>query len=228
MGEKTGRTTVLCVGNPMLARPTRKVAIGNGDEFRSAVRDVEVLTEVLRGSRGVGLAANQVGISKSIAVLEDLTVRDDERLLDKGLETLPLVQMINPVITNRSAEVIVHMEGCLSIPGLYCFVERHDSVTVEWTNAGGEKMRKEFRGWPARIVQHEVDHLDGIVISQKAVKGILIGEYEYREFWREMSPMEIIKQLGADREEGLRSATPRVVERTHTEMCQVADWFTVE
>ncbi len=78
--------------------------------------------------------------------------------------------MINPVILKKSTETDKDEEGCLSLPGLVGDIQRSISVDVEWLDIKGKKMKKHITGYGARVVQHEVDHLDGIMISDKFLK----------------------------------------------------------
>jgi peptide deformylase len=111
---------------------------------------------------GIGLAAPQVGVSKRIIIVWLPMNRDDE--------TYPIVAMINPVILEKSQETDMDEEWCLSLPGITGNVERSRDIEVEWIDIKGRKMKKKITGFGARVVQHEVDHLDGILISDKFLK----------------------------------------------------------
>ena len=113
-------------------------------------------------NKGIGLAAPQVGVNKRIAVV-GLPIKQDD-------EDYPLVLMINPVITNRSKETEIGEEGCLSLPDLRWEVERSLWIDVEWIDIRGRKIKKHITGFGAKVVQHEIDHLDGILISDKFVQ----------------------------------------------------------
>jgi peptide deformylase len=78
--------------------------------------------------------------------------------------------MINPSITKKSDEKNIDEEGCLSLPGLMGKVERSREIEVEWLDIKGKKMKKTISGYGARVVQHEVDHLDGVMICDKFLK----------------------------------------------------------
>lgn len=111
---------------------------------------------------GIGLAAPQVGVSKRLIVVGLPTHRDEE--------SYPLVMMINPIILSRSPETDIEEEGCLSLPGVLQKIERSIVIEAEWYDISGRKMKKKIIGFGARVVQHEVDHLDGILISDKSLK----------------------------------------------------------
>jgi len=119
---------------------------------------LEILDEMVKmmeEQQGVGLAAPQVGISKRFLVM-------------KNPSNNKIIKMINPVILSRSEEMVVKEEGCLSVLGpdmlpVYADVARPSKVTVQWTDENGKTNTAEMSGFRARIVQHETDHLDGIL-----------------------------------------------------------------
>src|SRR5206468_3781663 len=117
-----------------------------------AVRQrVDDLLETRRAARGVGLAANQVGVARRVAVV------------DVGEDDPPPLVLINPVIVERGDEVETAEEGCLSIPEIYGDVDRQAHIVVEALDRDGKKYRAETTGYKARAIQHEIDHLDGIL-----------------------------------------------------------------
>ena len=101
---------------------------------------------------GIGLAAPQVGISKRIVVID---------LKEEGKQDQ--VVLINPKIVSTSDKNSVNQEGCLSIPGYYADVERSNEVNVEWRDLKGKKMKKKCTGLLSICIQHEIDHLDGVL-----------------------------------------------------------------
>lgn len=101
---------------------------------------------------GIGLAAPQVGVKKRIVIVD----------LKENNKSSPVI-FINPVIVKESREREVNEEGCLSIPGYYAEVERAKEVDVEWYDLEGEKVTKTFSGLFSICIQHEIDHLDGIL-----------------------------------------------------------------
>ncbi len=131
-----------------------------GPDFQTLVED---MVETMRVAPGVGLAAPQVGESTRLIVVE---YGDEEN------EELPpkLYVMANPEITRSSEETLVGTEGCLSIPGIQGDVERLVAVTVKGLNRHGRSMTVKAKGWLARIFQHEIDHLDGILFVDRAEK----------------------------------------------------------
>lgn len=132
------------LGSPVLrARATEVPAVTN--DIRRLVDD---LFATMRADSGVGLAANQVGITSRVAVV-DTTGSD-------------LLVLINPVVLDESGTQIGE-EGCLSIPELYADVTRAQRVVVESTRLDGERIRIEAEDFKARAILHEIDHLDGVL-----------------------------------------------------------------
>jgi peptide deformylase len=112
---------------------------------------VDDLFETMRAAKGVGLAANQIGVARRVAVV------------DIGDEDPPPLVLINPVIVERGEEDKTAEEGCLSIPEIFGDVVRSERVVVEALDQEGRRYRAEARGYKARAIQHEIDHLDGIL-----------------------------------------------------------------
>lgn len=131
------------LGSPVLRQ--RSQEIGTVDD--ALRRFVDDLFETMYASKGVGLAANQVGIARRVAVVD----ADGDRLV-----------LIDPVILEGEGRETAE-EGCLSIPDLYAEVTRPARVVVEATDLEGNRYRREAEGLLARAVQHEIDHLDGIL-----------------------------------------------------------------
>jgi peptide deformylase len=124
---------------------------------------IDNMIETMRAAPGVGLAAPQVGVSERVIVVE---YGDEED------ETVPkkLYALVNPELKAISQETEVGVEGCLSVPGLLGELERSLAVTVKGLNRRGQPMRIKAKGWLARIFQHEIDHLNGVVFTDRATK----------------------------------------------------------
>jgi peptide deformylase len=125
---------------------------------------IEGMIETMREAPGVGLAAPQVGISDRLIVVE--YPEDDEQ------EDSPkkLYVVINPEIKETSEDTEMGIEGCLSIPGLHGEVERALAVTVKGQTRRGQPVKIKAKGWLARIFQHEIDHVNGVVFTDRATK----------------------------------------------------------
>lgn len=142
---------MVTVGDPRLKEPTALVR-----DARDVLTLLDSMTGRLRDLNGAGLAAPQIGSSVRAVVIE---VRRTDVFPDRP-ET-PLLQMINPVITGRSGTEVTDWEGCFSVPGLMGQVPRAQHVTVSYMTPDGGQVTEEYEGYAARVVQHEVDHLDG-------------------------------------------------------------------
>jgi peptide deformylase len=124
---------------------------------------IDNMIETMRAAPGVGLAAPQIGESVQLVVVE-YTEDEDENAKPKKYV------LVNPEIIKRSEEMITDIEGCLSLPGLAGMVERHEAVTVKAKNRFGKPLKIEAEGWLARIFQHEIDHLDGVLYIDRALE----------------------------------------------------------
>ena len=145
------------LNNPILRRKARPVTRFDEDLQRL----IDDMIETMRAANGVGLAGPQVDQPLRVTVVETPPERDEE---DEEIEgTRELFVLVNPEIVWKSRQVIDGIEGCLSIPGYVGEVDRHESIRVRALDRHGKKFRLRLKDWPARIVQHEVDHLDGIL-----------------------------------------------------------------
>jgi peptide deformylase len=115
-------------------------------------------------NEGIGLAAPQVGESKRVIVIHPLK----ERSLEEKSKRLPQV-FINPEIIKKSEATITDEEGCLSFPGLFLKIKRAKEVEIEALDKDGKKVQIKAEGLPARIFQHEIDHLDGILFIDRII-----------------------------------------------------------
>jgi peptide deformylase len=151
---------IVTLPDPILRRKARTVTSFDS-ELQSLVED---MIETLRAAPGVGLAAPQVGISDRLIVVE--YPEDDEQ------EDAPkkLYIVVNPEIKDMSTETEMGIEGCLSIPGLHGEVDRALAVTVKGLTRHGQPVRIKAKGWLARIFQHEIDHINGVVFTDRAAK----------------------------------------------------------
>ena len=131
------------LGSPVLRQRSKEVGAVD-DEVRRLLDD---MYETMDAARGVGLAANQVGVARRVAVVD----ADEDRFA-----------MIDPVILESEGRAAAE-EGCLSIPEIYGDVSRPERVVIEATDRDGNRYRKEATGLKARAIQHEIDHLDGIL-----------------------------------------------------------------
>jgi peptide deformylase len=150
---------IITVPNKILRRKARKVS-SFGKDLQTLVDD---MVETMRAAPGVGLAAPQVDVPLRVIVVE-FNDSEDEEAPPK------LYTVVNPKITRSSSEQEMGTEGCLSIPGIVGDVERPTTVTVKGLNRRGQPQKIKASGWLARIFQHEVDHLDGVLFVDRAEK----------------------------------------------------------
>ena len=153
---------IVVIEQPVLRRKAKKI-IKLTAEHRKLIED---MIETMRDAPGVGLAAPQVGISERLIVVEWGGEPENE---DDPPKKKKLFVVINPEIVRASDEMVQGTEGCLSVPGWVGDVMRHEAVTVRGLNRNGEKIKIEAEGWLARIFQHEIDHLDGVLYIDKLV-----------------------------------------------------------
>jgi len=136
-------------GDPVLRLTANEVEIFDDDLQRL----VERMARLMRDANGVGLAANQIGVLRRVLVVQ---------LNEEGAMAL-----VNPQLVERSDETRVDDEGCLSLQGVSCPVERASEVTVEAFDPNGNEFRLELEELAARVIQHEVDHLDGVLMIDR-------------------------------------------------------------
>jgi peptide deformylase len=151
---------VIKMPDPMLRRKSHKITTLN-NAFQVLVDE---MIETMRQEPGVGLAAPQVNISSQLIIVEYLL---DDLIEDAKPE---LFIVVNPEITKTNDETIMGIEGCLSVPDLVGDVERYASVTVTGLDRHGKNQKIFATGWLARIFQHEIDHLNGILFVDRAKK----------------------------------------------------------
>lgn len=147
--------------NPILRQKTKPVT-----KFDAALQQlIDDMIETMRAAPGVGLAAPQIGKPISLTVIETLADVDEDGQEIEG--TRDLYVLVNPEIIWTSKELVDGIEGCLSIPGYLGEVDRYTSVRVKAQDRHGRKVRYRVYGWDARIFQHEIDHLNGVLYIDK-------------------------------------------------------------
>ncbi len=150
---------IVSVPEPVLRRKAHRVTVFD-KAFQTLVDD---MIETMRQAPGVGLAAPQIGLSTRLLVME-YGDEEDENIPKK------LYVFANPEIIEVSEEKIIGIEACLSVPRLAGEVERHTYVVVKGQNRHGKPVKYRLEGWMARILQHENDHLDGVLFTDRAIK----------------------------------------------------------
>ena len=184
-------------GDPVLRQPARALRpeeIGTR-EIRELIANMK---ETMRDAPGVGLAAPQVGRGLQLAVIEDLAeyTKDwtAEQLAERERRPIDFHVIINPRLT-LGAGSLDFFEGCLSLDGLMALVPRAREVTVECLDEHGKTCMIKARGWYARILQHEIDHLGGTIYVDRMLPRTLMTVQNYKKFWLEKGIARTVAEL---------------------------------
>ena len=162
---------ILKMGNPDLLKVSEPIDFEK-DDLKTLIEDMK---ETMKANDGAGLAAPQIGVFKRLVIFGfDTNDRYPEA------DSVPFTVLINPVITPLSDDKENGWEGCLSVPGLRGVVPRYIHIKYEGFDAEGNKLEREVEDFHARVVQHECDHLDGILYPMK------IEDYRYFGFHEEI------------------------------------------
>jgi len=162
---------ILKMGNPDLLKVSEPIDFEK-DDLKTLIEDMK---ETMKANDGAGLAAPQIGVFKRLVIFGfDTNDRYPEA------DSVPFTVLINPVITPLSDDKENGWEGCLSVPGLRGVVPRLTHIKYEGYDADGKKFEREVEDFHARVVQHECDHLDGILYPMK------IEDYRYFGFHEEI------------------------------------------
>jgi peptide deformylase len=192
------RLQIIQAGEDVLRVPARKLS--RDEVLSEKTRDlIEHMRETLRHAPGVGLAAPQVGISLQLAVIEDreeyhkkLTA---EQLAERQRQPVPFHVIINPRIVSSDGTHVEFFEGCLSVSGYSAVVPRARTVTVEYVNELAETKRVQAVGWYARILQHEIDHLGGILYVDRMKSRTLTTLDNLERIWKDIPTPEVQARL---------------------------------
>jgi peptide deformylase len=157
---------------------------------------IDLMRSVMHKAPGVGLAAPQLGIPLQVAVLEDQFAVDAEVAAVRGREPLPFFAMLNPSYEPLGGSTVAFYEGCLSINGLQAAVSRPETVRLDFTSPDGSTQQREFSGWQARIVQHETDHVHGILYLDRAELRSISNNAEYSARWAQPDISLARRELG--------------------------------
>jgi peptide deformylase len=165
-------------------------------EFRALV---ERMITTMRAAPGVGLAAPQIGVSLRVIVLEDreeynAKLTPIERT-ERERSPFPVRVFVNPTLARVGDESASFFEGCLSVPGYAALTQRALEVEVSGLDEHGEPQRWRVRGWPARILQHEVDHLDGTLYVDRMTPRTLVTQDQLKERFAGKPIAEILEIL---------------------------------
>ncbi len=185
-------------GQPILrkkAKPVSKEALAK----KQTQQLIDFMVETLRDSPGVGLAAPQVGESLQIFIVEDLAKYHEQ--VPKGVlkaqerKPVALKVFVNPKLEVIEQDEALFFEGCLSIDGYVAAVPRAKSVKVEALDRHGKPITYMAHGWFARILQHETDHLNGLLLIDGMKVESFMSLKNYNSLWRKALPTKIEKEF---------------------------------
>ena len=185
------------VGDPVLR--LKAAAVGPA-RFRSRELNelVETMVSTMREANGVGLAAPQIGVSLQVIVFEEseevLALRPEERA-EKERFPFALTVFLNPTLRAIGDEQTTFFEGCLSIDGYTALVTRSREVEISGLDRHGNPQTLSLRGWPARIAQHEVDHLQGVLFTDRMIARSFMTVEHQRSRFAGMRIGEIMQEL---------------------------------
>ena len=189
---------IVQTGDPVLRKKGRQLT---KDEIRSPQIQqlIELMRTTMREAPGVGLAAPQIGVSIQLAVIEDpeeyLDHLSEDQLDATQRSSVPFHVIINPKLTLLEGSKATFFEGCLSVEGYQAIVERALDVRVECLNERGEEVTINAHGWYARILQHEIDHLNGtLYIDRMKTRTYTTGENMAR-FWNDQTIEQVLAEL---------------------------------
>lgn len=185
---------IVQAGDPVLRQAARALS---AEEITGAPVQqlIESMKQAMRDAPGVGLAAPQVGESLQLAVIEDRPeyTRDwtAQQLAERERQPVEFHVIINPRLTLLGAERVEFFEGCLSLAGLMAIVPRARRVRVECLDERARTRTIEASGWYARILQHEIDHLQGTVYVDRMYPRTLMTVENYKQHWLQKSLADV-------------------------------------
>jgi peptide deformylase len=190
---------IVQAGDPVLRSPTAAVDIA---AIRTPAMQnlIAGMVAAMRAAPGIGLAAPQVGVSWRVFVMEDTPEMTADLpgdvLREREREPSQLRVLINPVVRHAGAETRDFFEGCLSVKGYTAIVTRHHAVAVSYLDEMGEPQEWIARGWPARVVQHEFDHLEGVLYTDRMIAKSFMSDGEFKVRHRTKLIAEVKQELG--------------------------------
>ena len=175
------------IGHPILRNKTKDIPI-NEIKSENTQKIIEKMIKTMRKHNGAGLAANQIYEPIRICIIE---VLDNPRY--KHLNTIPLKVLINPkVIVKKDTATFYSYEGCLSVPNLRGKVKRYNTINVTYYNMDAKKITEDIKGLESIVYQHEIDHLDGYLFTDKVEDNSTLVTYEnYQKYYEEEYKKEL-------------------------------------
>ena len=175
------------IGHPILRNKTKDIPI-NEIKTENTKKIIEKMIKTMRKHNGAGLAANQIYEPIRICIIE---VLDNPRY--KHLNTIPLKVLINPkVIIKKDSATFNSYEGCLSVPNLRGKVKRYNTINVTYYTMDAKKITEDIKGLESIVYQHEIDHLDGYLFTDKVEDNSTLVTYEnYQKYYEEEYKKEL-------------------------------------
>lgn len=175
------------IGHPILRNKTKDIPI-NEIKSENTQKIIEKMIKTMRKHNGAGLAANQIYEPIRICIIE---VLDNPRY--KHLNTIPLKVLINPkVIIKKDSTTFNSYEGCLSVPNLRGKVKRYNTINVTYYTMDAKKITENIKGLESIVYQHEIDHLDGYLFTDKVEDNSTLVTYEnYQKYYEEEYKKEL-------------------------------------
>jgi len=191
------RLKIVQTGEPVLRQTARPLTAA--EIAHPAIQElIGHMRDTMRDAPGVGLAAPQVGLAIQLAVIED---REDylkgiapELLAERERQPVPFRVLINPVIVERSEESVEFFEGCLSVAGFSALVKRSRRVAVQYLDERAQPQHLEASGWFARILQHEIDHLQGVLYIDRMESRSFSSLDNMGRHWKDL-PVESVRAV---------------------------------
>jgi peptide deformylase len=195
------RLKIVQVGEPVLRQAARELS-QEEIALPGTQQLILFMQETMRDAPGVGLAAPQIGLPLQLAVIEDRPEYSKDispdRLAERQRQAVPFQVLINPRIVEHSSEQVEFFEGCLSLPGFSALVKRSRQVTVEYWDEHGQPRQVQAQGWYARILQHEIDHLNGRLYVDRMEPRSFMSLDNLGRHWKDMPVQSIRQALGMD------------------------------
>ena len=164
--------TVLQLGNPLLRQIATPVTVFNSPEFLDCLSSMQTLME---SGNGVGIAAPQIGVAMQIVIVAS---RPTNRYPDAP--EMPATILCNPQLEILDPTLVKGWEGCLSVPGIRALVPRYQAIRVRFQDREGKSQQIDLKDFPARVFQHEFDHLQGLVYLDRIESSRdIVAESEY-------------------------------------------------
>ncbi len=190
---------IIQAGDPVLRQQGRPLT---ADEIKSQwiQQLIELMRETMRDAPGVGLAAPQIGLPLQLAVIEDraeyVSDASTEQLAERQRSPVPFHVIINPGISPLGSSAVEFFEGCLSVTGFVALVRRANDVRVDCLDEHGEAVTIEAQGWYARILQHEIDHLNGTLYIDRMETRSFATVENANKHWKNLTIEKIRAELG--------------------------------